>query len=266
MQSRSEEQVNFRNQRRIANPSPSAAFRSQAESAYRQYRVVRWFLLPEVELCLRPAANAGLPIQWTGTIWPDCYIYGCASAEQINLFCTRLLRNLADAIYTAAPRQLQTSLHCSRLLRIFAAGIEVWCNGSTTDFGSVCPGSNPGTSTEKVRPFDRTFLIHSSFLNVYVSRGLQIPCNVEPVASRRPQALTFRHQPRRSRPAGSIGRRGGSYCRRTSSGRGRQSNTIACEGCLWPEATRHGPPPEVEFIGNNEVRSLSDPGGPVVVG
>ena len=27
------------------------------------------------------------------------------------------------------------------------SGIEVWCNGSTTDFGSVCPGSNPGTST-----------------------------------------------------------------------------------------------------------------------
>ena len=120
-------------------------------------------------------------------------------------------------IYTVAPRQLQTSLHCSRLLRIFAAGIEVWCNGSTTDFGSVCPGSNPGTSTEKVRPLDRTFLIHSNFLNVYASRGLQSPCNVEPVASRRPQALTFRHQPRRSRPAGSIGRRGGSYCRRTSS-------------------------------------------------
>jgi len=56
MQSRSEEQVNFRNQRRIANPSPSAAFRSQAESAYRQYRAVRWVLLPEAELCLRPVA------------------------------------------------------------------------------------------------------------------------------------------------------------------------------------------------------------------
>ena len=27
--------------------------------------------------------------------------------------------------------------------------IEVWCNGSTTDFGSVCPGSNPGISTIK---------------------------------------------------------------------------------------------------------------------
>ena len=26
-------------------------------------------------------------------------------------------------------------------------GIELWCNGSTTDFGSVCPGSNPGSST-----------------------------------------------------------------------------------------------------------------------
>ena len=37
-----------------------------AESTYRQYRVVRWFLLPEVELCLRPAANAGLPIQRDG--------------------------------------------------------------------------------------------------------------------------------------------------------------------------------------------------------
>ena len=57
LQSRSGTQVNFRNQRWTANPSPSAAFRSQAESAYRQYRVVRWLLLPETELCLRPAAT-----------------------------------------------------------------------------------------------------------------------------------------------------------------------------------------------------------------
>ena len=34
----------------------SVAFRSQAESAYRQYRAVRWVLLPEGELWLRPAA------------------------------------------------------------------------------------------------------------------------------------------------------------------------------------------------------------------
>ena len=25
--------------------------------------------------------------------------------------------------------------------------IDLWCNGSTTDFGSVCLGSNPGRST-----------------------------------------------------------------------------------------------------------------------
>ncbi len=25
---------------------------------------------------------------------------------------------------------------------------EIWCNGSTTDFGSVCLGSNPGISTK----------------------------------------------------------------------------------------------------------------------
>ena len=27
---------------------------------------------------------------------------------------------------------------------------ELWCNGSTTGFGSVCPGSNPGSSTTNV--------------------------------------------------------------------------------------------------------------------
>ena len=25
--------------------------------------------------------------------------------------------------------------------------LELWCNGSTTDFGSVCLGSNPSSST-----------------------------------------------------------------------------------------------------------------------
>ncbi len=27
--------------------------------------------------------------------------------------------------------------------------IVLWCNGSTTVFGSVCPGSNPGKTTEE---------------------------------------------------------------------------------------------------------------------
>ena len=27
--------------------------------------------------------------------------------------------------------------------------IGLWCNGSTTGFGSVCPGSNPGSPTQR---------------------------------------------------------------------------------------------------------------------
>ena len=27
----------------------------------------------------------------------------------------------------------------------------LWCNGSTTGFGSVCPGSNPGNPTNNQR-------------------------------------------------------------------------------------------------------------------
>ncbi len=39
------------------------------------------------------------------------------------------------------------SLQMFKFYNIFAAGIEIWCNGSTTDFGSVCSGSNPDIST-----------------------------------------------------------------------------------------------------------------------
>ena len=46
---------------------------------------------------------------------------------------------------------------------IFAAFSEentkkfgLWCNGSTTGFGSVCPGSNPGSPT-----FFKTFIVKS---------------------------------------------------------------------------------------------------------
>ena len=28
--------------------------------------------------------------------------------------------------------------------------IGLWCNGSTTGFGSVCPGSSPGSPTKKI--------------------------------------------------------------------------------------------------------------------
>ena len=35
----------------------------------------------------------------------------------------------------------------------FEQRIELWCNGNTADFGSVVPGSNPGSSTRKQENF-----------------------------------------------------------------------------------------------------------------
>ncbi len=46
------------------------------------------------------------------------------------------------------------SLQMFKFYNIFAAGIEIWCNGSTTDFGSVCSGSNPDISTKISRSAD----------------------------------------------------------------------------------------------------------------
>ena len=49
-------------------------------------------------------------------------------------------------------------LHNKKKILSLHPGIEIWCNGSTTDFGSVCPGSNPGISTESMsRPYGRLF-------------------------------------------------------------------------------------------------------------
>ena len=52
--------------------------------------------------------------------------------------------------------------------------IELWCNGSTTDFGSVCLGSNPSSSTKK--PVISTgFLFLYLFINVLTLAFLQFP-------------------------------------------------------------------------------------------
>ena len=42
--------------------------------------------------------------------------------------------------------------------------IVLWCNGSTTDSGPVCPGSNPGRTTEKkpVQEIESAFLLSTS--------------------------------------------------------------------------------------------------------
>ena len=37
-----------------------------------------------------------------------------------------------------------------QIMDYICSGIEIWCNGSTTDFGSVCPSSNLGISTKIV--------------------------------------------------------------------------------------------------------------------
>ena len=44
---------------------------------------------------------------------------------------------------------------------IFAAELmittELWCNGSTTDFGSACVGSSPASSTRNSHRFGGSF-------------------------------------------------------------------------------------------------------------
>ena len=50
--------------------------------------------------------------------------------------------------------------------------IEVWCNGSTTDFGSVSPGSNPGTSTKLNRE------VHSNFMQYTINSFLRVSQNL----------------------------------------------------------------------------------------
>ena len=47
--------------------------------------------------------------------------------------------------------------------------IEVWCNGSTTDFGSASPGSNPGTSTKLNREVHSNFMQYTQSTASYVS-------------------------------------------------------------------------------------------------
>ncbi len=42
--------------------------------------------------------------------------------------------------------------------QITTTGIELWCNGNTTDSGPVIPGSNPGSSTKRLRLRGRFFL------------------------------------------------------------------------------------------------------------
>ncbi len=41
---------------------------------------------------------------------------------------------------------------CSFAASKTTKAIELWCNGSTTVFGTVCVGSNPASSTNELSP------------------------------------------------------------------------------------------------------------------
>ena len=60
-------------------------------------------------------------------------------------------------------REIKFSYFC----RAFEHRIELWCNGNTADFGSVVPGSSPGSSTQKTGCLIQTprllYLLLSSF-------------------------------------------------------------------------------------------------------
>ena len=80
-----------------------------------------------------------------------------------NLFSAKHQEILAltGKIHLVFSSENSAELHKIKNSNIFADGIEILCNGSTTDFGSVCPGSNPGISTKAmtVRESGRFFRI-----------------------------------------------------------------------------------------------------------
>ena len=56
----------------------------------------------------------------------------------------------------------------------FSILIVPWCNGSTSDFGSACPGSNPGGTTENAS--NEAFFV--LFLPVHFSSNMPVKIQV----------------------------------------------------------------------------------------
>ena len=83
----------------------------------------------------------------------------CVICVRINHLCEDSLVRLScpRRVFVALSRRISTkSLHKQIKTTNFAAlserrhmRIVLWCNGSTTGFGSVCLGSNPGRTTQK---------------------------------------------------------------------------------------------------------------------
>ena len=55
------------------------------------------------------------------------------------------------------------------LFRKEAQRIVLWCNGSTTGFGSVCLGSNPGRTTQEVKEKKKSSIYDWWFLFLYTT-------------------------------------------------------------------------------------------------
>lgn len=89
--------------------------------------------------CLSPAAFTVAAAQHKANIINHCFI----STKVIKLYrvCT-----LFRGIFHFRNCILRKFAY---LCAAFEQRIELWCNGNTADFGSVVPGSSPGSSTHK---------------------------------------------------------------------------------------------------------------------
>ena len=63
----------------------------------------------------------------------------------------------------------------------------LWCNGSTTGFGSVCPGSNPGSPTDESPAND----VCGAFYFPYMARWGSFPPNIIIVVSFLSEIINF---------------------------------------------------------------------------
>lgn len=79
------------------------------------------------------------------------------------------------------PARVVISLLKRQKKHTFADGIEIWCNGSTRDFGSLCRGSNPLISTNGCQEFAEI----GRFLDIYFAEYEILRTFALPIRARR---------------------------------------------------------------------------------
>lgn len=65
----------------------------------------------------------------------------------IRAFIFHFFRGNFSQAYHSRRIFFEISILCRTFAPAFEHRIELWCNGNTADFGSVVPGSSPGSST-----------------------------------------------------------------------------------------------------------------------